>query len=123
MSPARPTEWNSTTILTASTNHIPYTTGPGPTGAINRIMREITTLQTSLPVEYGAGIWIRVDEDKPHVMKVLISGPMDTPYAQGLFEFDILLPANYPNSPPQVRRDGTAPLGMDVFAWLVGSDA
>jgi ubiquitin-protein ligase len=68
-------------------------------------MREVTTLQNSLPVEHGAGIWIRVDEDKPHVMKALISGPMDTPYAQGLFEFDILLPANYPNSPPKVRWD------------------
>lgn len=28
---------------------------------------------------------------------------MDTPYANGLFEFDVWLPGSYPDSPPKVH--------------------
>ncbi len=36
------------------------------------------------------------------VMKVLIVGSEGSPYAGGLFTFDIFLPANYPISPPKM---------------------
>ena len=36
-------------------------------------------------------------------MRALISGPPNTPYAYGLFQFDLLLPSDYPREPPQVR--------------------
>ena len=29
-------------------------------------------------------------------------GPMGTPYQNGCFEFDVFLPADYPNTPPKV---------------------
>ena len=49
-------------------------------------------------------------------MKALISGPSGTPYAGGLFEFDILFPADYPQSPPKVAivttGAGTVRVGM-----------
>lgn len=32
-------------------------------------------------------------------LKVLITGPLDTPYMNGCFEFDVCFPANYPNTP------------------------
>lgn len=32
-------------------------------------------------------------------MKVLITGPADTPYANGCFEFDVYFPPEYPNTP------------------------
>jgi len=35
--------------------------------------------------------------------KALITGPADTPYSFGCFEFDIFLPTNYPASPPSVK--------------------
>lgn len=34
-------------------------------------------------------------------MKVLISGPDDTPYANGLFEFDVFFSSNYPQTAPK----------------------
>lgn len=34
----------------------------------------------------------------------VILAPHDTPYACGAFAFDILLPPDYPNQPPQARR-------------------
>ncbi len=36
------------------------------------------------------------------MLRAVMVGPADTPYHDGLFFFDIKLPANYPASPPQV---------------------
>ena len=33
-------------------------------------------------------------------------GPMGTPYQNGCFEFDVFLPADYPNTPPKVSGGG-----------------
>ena len=43
------------------------------------------------------------DRERPWVMKALIVGPVDTPYQNGCFEFDVLLPSNYPASPPKMK--------------------
>eukprot|EP01035_Chromulina_nebulosa_P032972 gene32972-44116_t len=66
-----------------------------------RIAKEMSSMNTSLPVELGSAIFVRCDEERSDVLKALIIGPEGTPYAHGCFEFDILLPSNYPNSPPK----------------------
>lgn len=63
-----------------------------------RISNELSTLTTSLP----PGIFVRVDTERVDVMKALIIGPKGTPYAEGCFIFDIVLPPNYPVEPPKV---------------------
>ena len=40
-------------------------------------------------------------------MKFMIIGPEGTPYSDGCFEFDMLLPTDYPNSPPHVDLQTT----------------
>lgn len=37
----------------------------------------------------------------------MITGPADTPYANGCFEFDVYFPQDYPNSPPLVNLETT----------------
>ena len=37
------------------------------------------------------------------MLRAMLSGPVDTPYAHGLFLFDIFLPDTYPNTPPLVK--------------------
>lgn len=39
--------------------------------------------------------------------RILIIGPEDTPYENGLFEFDLFCPAEYPRVPPKVWFKGT----------------
>ncbi|XP_065187444.1 uncharacterized protein LOC135818051 [Sycon ciliatum] len=68
-----------------------------------RICKEVAALSTSLPLSYNSSVFLRMDDDRNDVMKALVIGPEDTPYANGLFEFDIFLPATYPNSPPCFR--------------------
>ena len=46
---------------------------------------------------------VRVDEDRPDILKAMIVGPDGTPYENVCFEFDILLPLDYPNVPPKVH--------------------
>jgi ubiquitin-protein ligase len=50
----------------------------------------------------ASSIFVKCDEKRMDVIKALIIGPEDTPYANGCFEFDILLPPSYPDTPPMV---------------------
>ena len=67
-----------------------------------KLIREVTTLQQSLPVHYNASIFLRIDTDNMSTMRVLMTGPEGTPYDSGCFLFDVYIPNNYPNVPPNV---------------------
>jgi ubiquitin-protein ligase len=41
------------------------------------------------------------------LMKALISGASETPYAHGCFIYDIVFEDNYPNGPPKVNLSTT----------------
>jgi len=97
---------------------------PSSRERMSRIAREISELQVNLPVQYGSSIFVVCDEARCDVLKALVigkqgpptilfsctkytnldalTGPEDTPYANGCFEFDLTLPADYPASPPLV---------------------
>ncbi|EME46926.1 hypothetical protein DOTSEDRAFT_52255 [Dothistroma septosporum NZE10] len=62
------------------------------------IVKDLINLAGSLP----DGIFVRYGEDRPDCMKILIVAPKGTPYENGLFEFDLLCPSDYPQSPPQM---------------------
>jgi len=42
-----------------------------------------------------------MEETRGDILKVLVSGPDDTPYQNGLFEFDVWFPQSYPHAPPK----------------------
>ncbi|XP_016428418.1 baculoviral IAP repeat-containing protein 6-like [Sinocyclocheilus rhinocerous] len=56
-----------------------------------RLAQEAVTLSTSLPLSSSSSVFVRCDEERLDIMKVLITGPADTPYANGCFEFDVYL--------------------------------
>ncbi|ESK87451.1 ubiquitinating enzyme [Moniliophthora roreri MCA 2997] len=79
-------------------NHIEflaYTTVRDPKDRF-QVIKELAVMATSLP----EGIFVRVDESRNDTLKAIIAGPQSTPYAGGLFEFDIHLPSTYPNTAP-----------------------
>ena len=41
------------------------------------------------------------------LLQVLITGPSDTPYANGCFEFDVFFPSNYPKGPMLINLKTT----------------
>ncbi|CAG5128168.1 unnamed protein product, partial [Candidula unifasciata] len=60
------------------------------------VRKELKLFQTSLP----DGIFIKGFEDRLDLYSVMILGPAGTPYEDGLFLFDMMLPNDYPNAPP-----------------------
>ncbi|KIH67352.1 ubiquitin--protein ligase [Ancylostoma duodenale] len=82
-----------------------------------RIAKEIASMPNALPLNASNSIFVCVDEGRCDIIKsvedilncvqaaadaaVLISGPDDTPYANGLFEFDVFFPTSYPYVPPK----------------------
>uniref|UniRef100_A0A0R3QJP8 UBIQUITIN_CONJUGAT_2 domain-containing protein n=1 Tax=Brugia timori TaxID=42155 RepID=A0A0R3QJP8_9BILA len=72
-----------------------------------RLAQEIVTLSNSLPLSSSSSVFVRACEERLDVMKVLITGPADTPYMNGCFEFDVWFPTDYPNSPMHVNLETT----------------
>ena len=68
-----------------------------------RLAQESVTLSKSLPLSFSSSVLIRCDEERLDVMKVLITGPQGTPYANGCFEFDVFFPSDYPTTPPMIN--------------------
>lgn len=74
---------------------------------VKRIAQEAVTLSTSLPLSYSSSVFVRYDTSRLDVMKVLITGPADTPYANGCFEFDVFFPPDYALSPMMINLQTT----------------
>ena len=68
---------------------------------LRKLLHELGSLEDNLPTD--PAIWVRFDEEIPQFMRVLITAPSDTPYAYGLFCFDLFVPENYPAVAPQMR--------------------
>ena len=72
---------------------------------MTRIAKEMSSINTSLPVQLGSAFFFRYDEERSDVMEALMIEPEGTPYAHGCFGFDILLPSDYPNFPPKFHQE------------------
>ncbi len=69
---------------------------------IKRIKSEIGFwLKLDLPAEFGSAYFVRAYTENPQFIKFLIAGSRGSPYEHGLFEFDLYIPDNYPNTAPQ----------------------
>ncbi|CAF3703991.1 unnamed protein product [Adineta steineri] len=74
---------------------------------IKRLAQEQITISTSLPLSFSSTIFVRSDENRMDIMKVLITGPDGTPYSNGCFLFDVYFPNEYPTSPPSINLETT----------------
>jgi baculoviral IAP repeat-containing protein 6 len=74
---------------------------------IKRLAQEQITISTSLPLSYSSTIFVRSDENRMDIMKVLMTGPEGTPYSNGCFLFDVYFPNEYPTSPPSINLETT----------------
>ncbi|TRY69586.1 hypothetical protein TCAL_05230 [Tigriopus californicus] len=67
-----------------------------PKNFIKFVRKEVNLLKTNLP----EGIFVKAFEDRMDLYSVMIKGPQNTPYEDGLFFFDFQLTADYPKTPP-----------------------
>lgn len=87
---------------------------------LSRLTRETKQLSRNMPCESTGSIFVRSDTTRMDLMRALISGTVDTPYAHGLYLFDIACPATYPDSPPKVlistTGNGTTRFNPNLYA-------
>lgn len=72
-----------------------------------RLAQEAATWSHSLPLSASSTIFVRCDSARLDVLKALIIGPADTPYANGCFVFDVYFPSDYPGAPLQIWMETT----------------
>lgn len=70
--------------------------------ALKRLNAEFVALRKNLPCDFSASVFLMYDSQDISKIRVLVSGPVDTVYAHGLYLFDVRIPANYPSEPPMV---------------------
>ena len=75
--------------------------------AMKRMLSETTTFKTGLPLNWDTTIWTRICKKHTNVFNFYISGPKDTPYENGIFEFHASFPSDYPKSEPKVLLNTT----------------
>nr|CAD7602043.1 unnamed protein product [Timema genevievae] len=76
---------------------------PPSSSQIMRIVQEMASLSTSLPLDSSSAIFVRTDDARFTLLRALIIGPEGTPYSGGCFQFDIFFPSFYPAEPPNVH--------------------
>jgi len=75
--------------------------------SLKRIMKEVSTLSNSLPINWESSVYIRIDPKNIQCLQFLIIAPDKTPYMNGCFLFDVFFPSDYPNKPPLVNLQTT----------------
>lgn len=68
-------------------------------GWLKKVQQEWTILEKNLPET----IYVRIYEERMDLLRAAIVGAPGTPYHDGLFFFDIMLPPDYPHVPPLVH--------------------
>ena len=68
-----------------------------------RITMEIPKFADYLPCEHTNSIFVRVNEAHNNSMNILISGSSGTPYAHGLYHFEMFCDDGFPISPPKMQ--------------------
>jgi ubiquitin-protein ligase len=89
----------------APANHrfIGYKKNNPEPSALKRIISEISSFKNGLPLNFESSIWVRISKNNMNIFTFIISGPKDTPYENGLFEFHAYFPNTYPQVEPLVQ--------------------
>ncbi|EGR33396.1 ubiquitin-like modifier activating enzyme 6, putative, partial [Ichthyophthirius multifiliis] len=69
---------------------------------IVRLAQELSDMYNSLPIDITNSIFVRCDNLRVDLLKVLITGSSGTPYGHGAFLYDVFFEDTYPQTPPKV---------------------
>jgi len=98
-----PTLASKTVVDVASIQHA--AAGQMGSASLKRVMMELKQVSSG-----SAGIWLHSGEgvhvfpasDDVSFWRVLIEGPQDSPFAGGVFVLSVVVPDNYPITPPKI---------------------
>ena len=100
--PDSPPSFSVLSTPVPSTHHFAASPSPDASGIsatyIRRIAKEHSILRSSLP----SGIYVRTWESRIDLLRILIIGPLDTPYELAPFLIDCRLGPAFPSKPPDM---------------------
>lgn len=70
---------------------------------MSKIMVQMLALQTSLPLSSSSSAFVVTSTQNIKLWKIMIVGSENTPYEHGCFEFDMVLPEDYPKHSPKMQ--------------------
>lgn len=74
---------------------------------ILRISSELSSLKKNLPTNWDTSVIFKGSQKNINIFTFIITGPKDTPYHNGIFEFHGYFPDDYPNTEPKILIDTT----------------
>jgi ubiquitin-protein ligase len=77
------------------------------TKSILRITSELASLKTNLPNNWDTSVILRASKQNLNIFTFIITGPKDTPYHNGIFEFHGYLENKYPSTTPKIILNTT----------------
>lgn len=85
-------------------------------------MKSLVIQMASLSADLPQGIYVRHGVSRLDVTRVLIMGPKGTPYANGVFEFDMFCDAKFPSRPPHMmfRTTGAGTVEFNPNLYVNG---
>lgn len=72
-----------------------------------RVITELSSLKKNMPSNWDSSVLLRMNKKHTNMITFMISGPKDTPYHNGLFEFHAYFPDTYPQVVPKVLLNTT----------------
>ena len=64
-------------------------------------IKSLIKQQQELSVRYPEGVKILINQEDPLDIQADITGPQATPYENGLFRVKLVIPSEFPQSPPK----------------------
>ena len=68
-----------------------------------RLNKEFNIIKKSIVINSSASIFFWVEKNQLNKMRFIISGPLNTPYENGLYIFDMTITNEFPKTPPTVH--------------------
>jgi ubiquitin-protein ligase len=85
-----------------------------------RIISETSSLRKNLPNCWDSSVILRISKTNFNMISFIITGPKDTPYHNGIFEFHAYFPDGYPSTVPEVllctTNGGTFRFNPNLYA-------
>jgi ubiquitin-protein ligase len=75
--------------------------------SLMRISSEFSSMRKNLPNNWDTSIVVRASTNNLNIFSFVITGPKDTPYHNGIYEFHAHFPKTYPDTVPKVLLDTT----------------
>jgi len=91
-------------------------------GSGKLLTKEARKCHKGVPVPHAnSAVFVCFAEERMDLCRAVVTGPVDTPYAHGIFVMDVYFPPTYPNIPPLMQWMTTGKYSVEAYHVYVCS--